>query len=65
MNVYHIDLEYPTILDLVKEIGAMEHGLFFVFGLIMSDYSRFYRDEKLASTFLSERNANSPSIGNS
>ena len=64
MDIYHTDLDYLSILDLVKEIGAIEHGLFFIFGLFMSDYSRFYRDEKLAATFLSERNTNSPT-GNS
>ena len=60
LDVYHIDLEYLTILDLVKEIGAIEHGLFFTFGLIMGGYATFYLDEKLASTFLLERDSDLP-----
>ena len=37
-DVNYIDRKYATIMTLVKEIGAIEHGFMFIFGLIISKW---------------------------
>ena len=54
-DINHIDRQFATMLDVVKESGAIEHGFFFICSLFLTGYQKYNRDKVVAQSMIQER----------